>query len=99
MWQLFIKKSIEHIYDIHYCYCYYITIIHYIECYCVIEIFILLLLLLFDLLFRREALRRQYGFLTIILFGDIERCHVGRVSITVSLDCAIAAMVLNIASS
>ncbi len=82
MWQLFIKKSIEYIDDIHYCYCYYITVIHYIECYCVIEIFI-----------RREALRRQLnGFLTIILFGDIERCHVGRVSITVSLDCAIAAI-------
>ena len=49
-----------------------------------------ILLLLFDLLFRREALRQQLnGFLMILFLGDIERTRVG----TATLDCAIAAKV------
>ena len=66
--------------------------------YSVIEILLLLtlMLLLFDLLFRREALRQQLNvfFINIKFLGDIERCPVGIVDIiTVSLDCAIAAKV------
>ena len=56
-----------------------------------------MLLLLFDLLFRREALRQQLnGFLMILFLGDIERCRVGigaSISVRLRLDCAIAAKV------
>ncbi len=59
--------------------------------------FMLSLLLLFDLLFRREALRQQLnGFLIILMIGDIERRHVGieaNKTVRLRLDCAIAAKV------
>ena len=54
--------------------------------------FIYLLLLLLNLLFRREVLRQQlYDFFIIALLGDIERRCVGiRTSITITPNCTIA---------
>ena len=81
MWQLFIKE---------------IQKVQIILCYRIIIYYNLRLLLLFDLLFRREVLRQQLNdFLIILFFGSIERVSLVGIEakITVSLDCAIAAKV------
>ena len=75
----------------------YNTHIHIIVIVTILSSFVINVLLsfLFDLLFRREALRQhRNNFLIILSLGYIKRCHVGiEESITVRLDCAIAAKV------
>ena len=94
---IFIKKiqkerfvHMIHIYNTHI----HIIVIVTILSSCFINVLSIVLSFLFDLLFRREALRQhRNGFLIILFLGDIERCRVGIGSITVRLDCAIAAKV------